>query len=157
MLTLGQRSVDISALLQAALDRFGRPSRMVADRWREAELRDALDKAGVPPAALEVRGMGYMDGGEDVRTFLRACADSRVTPLPSLLLRSAMAEARTTSDPAGNAEAIERIARRPAPSRSRRCRRGGHPGGRRWCAATREAETAMALQGGSVRGRAKWK
>ena len=77
---------------------------MVADRWREAELRDALEKAGVPPAALEVRGMGYRDGAEDVRQFRRACAEGRVAPSPSLLLRSAMAEARTISDPAGNAK-----------------------------------------------------
>ena len=36
--------------------------------------------------------------------FRRACADRRVVPAPSLLLRSAMAEARTVSDPAGNAK-----------------------------------------------------
>ena len=104
LLTLGGRSVDIPALLRAALDRFGRPARVVADRWREAELRDALDKAGVPPAALEVRGMGFQDGAADVRAFRRSCADGKVTPAPSLLLRSAMAEARTVSDPAGNAK-----------------------------------------------------
>ena len=104
LLTLGQRSVDISALLAAALDRFGRPARLVADRWREAELRDSLDKAGIPLAALEFRGMGFKDGAEDVRGFRRACADSRVVPAPSLLLRSSMAEARTVSDPAGNAK-----------------------------------------------------
>lgn len=104
LLTLGQRSTDIPALLQVALDRFGRPSRVVADRWREAELRDALDKAEIPAAAFETRGMGYADGGADVRAFRRACAEGRVTPAPSLLLRSAMAEARTISDPAGNAK-----------------------------------------------------
>ena len=49
----------------AALDRFGRPSIVAADRWREAELRDALDKAGIPPAAFEARGMGFQDGGAD--------------------------------------------------------------------------------------------
>ena len=104
LVTLGQRSVDVTALLQAALERLGRPARVVADRWREAELRDALDKAGVPPAAFETRGMGFKDGAEDVRAFRRACADGRVVPVPSLLLRSAMAEARTVSDPAGNAK-----------------------------------------------------
>ena len=40
-----------------------------------------------------------MSGG-----FRRACADRDVLPAPSLLLRSAMAEARTVSDPAGNAK-----------------------------------------------------
>ena len=104
LLILGHRSADILALLEAARLRFGRPGRIVADRWREAELRDALDRAGVPLAALEARGMGYKDGAEDVRGFRKGCADGRVTPVPSLLLRSAMAEARTVSDPAGNAK-----------------------------------------------------
>ena len=58
----------------------------------------------MPPAAFSARGMGYQDGAADVRAFRRACADSRVVPVPSLLLRSAMAEARTISDPAGNAK-----------------------------------------------------
>ena len=47
---------------------------------------------------------GFGDGAEDVRGFRKACADRRVVPTPSLLLRSAMAEARTVSDPAGNAK-----------------------------------------------------
>ena len=104
LLTLGERAVDILALLKAALGRFGKPARIVADRWREAELRDALDAAHVPLAALEFRGMGFKDGAEDVRGFRRACAEGRVTPAPSLLMRSAMSEARTVSDPAGNAK-----------------------------------------------------
>ena len=104
LLTLGHRASDVPALLQAALDRFGRPAVVVADRWREAELRDALDKARIPAADLDVRGQGFKDGGEDVRSFQRAMADGRVTPIPSLLLRSAMSEARTVSDPAGNSK-----------------------------------------------------
>ena len=104
LLTLGQRATDVPALLAVALERFGRPSRVVADRWREAELRDGLDKAGIPAAAFETRGMGFADGGADVRAFRRACAEGRVTPWPSLLLRSSMSEARTISDPAGNAK-----------------------------------------------------
>ena len=55
-------------------------------------------------ASFETRGMGYRDGAEDVRQFRRACAEGKVAPSPSLLLRSAMAEARTISDPAGNAK-----------------------------------------------------
>ena len=102
--TLGTRAVDIKALLKAALARFGRPLAIVADRWREAELRDALDAAKVPVCPVEVRGQGFKDGGEDVRTFRRGCAEGRVTPVESLLLRSAMAEARTVVDPAGNAK-----------------------------------------------------
>ena len=104
LIQTGQRAVDLGGLLRAALGRFGAPSRVVADRWREAELRDALDAARVPSAAVEVRGQGFKDGAEDVRDFRRACLEGRATPAPSLLLRSAMAEARTVSDPAGNAK-----------------------------------------------------
>ena len=100
----GGRSVEIPVLLRAALEHFGKPARVVADRWREAELRDALDAARIPSASFETRGMGYMDGGADVREFRRACASGRVSPAPSLLLRAAMREARTVSDPAGNAK-----------------------------------------------------
>ena len=104
LIQAGGAAVDIGELLRAALDRFAAPDRVVADRWREAELRDALNRAEVPPAALDVRGMGYQDGGADVRAFRRACLEGKVTPAPSLLMRSAMAEARTVSDPAGNAK-----------------------------------------------------
>ena len=104
LLQLGRYTVDVGRLLGAALDRFGRPARIVADRWREGDLREALDAAKVPRAILEIRGQGYFHGGEDVRHFRKACADRRVTPAPSLLLRSAMAEARTVSDPAGNSK-----------------------------------------------------
>ncbi|MCY4394981.1 MAG: hypothetical protein OXC10_07600 [Rhodospirillaceae bacterium] len=104
LIQCGGAAVNVPDLLAAALERFGRPAMIVADRWREAELRDALDAAGVPRAALEFRGMGYQDGAADVRAFRRACAEGKVTPAPALLLRAAMAEARTVSDPAGNAK-----------------------------------------------------
>ena len=35
LLTLGRRSVSVIALLQAGMERFGRPSRIVADRWTD--------------------------------------------------------------------------------------------------------------------------
>ena len=104
LIQCGGAAVSVPELLAAALGRFGRPGLIVSDRWRESELRDALDTAGVPRAALELRGMGFRDGAEDVRAFRRACAEGKVTPSPSLLLRSAMAEARTVSDPAGNSK-----------------------------------------------------
>ncbi len=87
-----------------AWERFGRPKRIVADRWREAELRDVLDASGIPACELEVRGMGYKDGAEDLRAFRRACEGGKVTAVPSLLLRAALAEARAVSDPAGNSK-----------------------------------------------------
>ena len=104
LIVTGGNAVDLGALLAEAMTRFGRPAALAADRWREAELRDALDKAGVPAAALSLRGQGYKDGGEDVRDFRRACLDGRVVPVQSLLLRNAMGEARVVMDPAGNSK-----------------------------------------------------
>ena len=102
LILAGRRAVDLHILLDEALDRWGRPSVVVADRWREAELTDALEKAKIPPARLVRRGMGFKDGAEDVRSFRRACAEGKVIPKQSLLLWTAMAEARVISDPAGN-------------------------------------------------------
>ena len=104
LLTVGGRAVDIAALMAEALARFGRPAQISCDRWRLAELHDALKAARVPAVPVEARGQGYKDGGEDVRTFRRACAEGAVVPAVSLLLRSAMGEARTVSDPAGNSK-----------------------------------------------------
>lgn len=91
---------------------------IVADRWREAELRDALEALRFPQAVLITRGMGYKDGSEDVRQFRRAFLEGRVTPVPSLLLTAAMGEARTVSDPAGN----EKLAKATEGGRRRRAK-----------------------------------
>ena len=58
LLQTGGRAVDIAGLIAGALERFGPPVRLAADRWREAELRDVLDRARVPVASLESRGQG---------------------------------------------------------------------------------------------------
>ena len=75
----GQRATDVGALLRAGMERFGKPDLVVADRWREAELRDALDKAGVSMAAFETRGMGY-------RRWREMSANS-AAPVPRARLR----------------------------------------------------------------------
>lgn len=98
----GRRVSDIPALLAECLHRWGMPSAVVCDRWREAELRQHLEAAGFPRAALVVRGQGFQDGGADVREFRAAMLARRVRPPESLLLRAGMAEARVVGDPAGN-------------------------------------------------------
>ena len=102
LLQAGRRISDIPALLDTALDRWGRPSAIVADAWREAELRQHLEAVGFPFTQLVTRRMGWKDGSEDVRAFVGAAMDGKLTPVKSLLLRSSMAEARTISDPSGN-------------------------------------------------------
>ena len=104
MLLAGRRVSDIGELLLEALERWGAPAIVIADRWREAELREKLEAVGFPEAGMETRGMGYRDGAADVRAFQTACLSGKVTPVVSLLLRSALSEARTVSDAAGNSK-----------------------------------------------------
>ena len=75
---------------------------IAADRYREAELRDALD--GVLPGSVQLvlRGQGWKDGGEDVRRFERCVLEERVKAPKSLLIRSSLAESRTITDPTGS-------------------------------------------------------
>ena len=103
LLTSGGRVADHAVLFETVAARWGRPVAVVCDRWRLAELRDAMDETGllVPVVA---RGQGYKDGGEDVREFRRAVLAGAVRPVASLVMRAAMAEARVTTDPAGNAK-----------------------------------------------------
>ncbi|MGO4833922.1 terminase TerL endonuclease subunit, partial [Rhizobiaceae sp. 2RAB30] len=71
------------------------------DRYKQAELGEAIDKAGIR-APLVWRGQGFRDGNEDVERFRRACFDGKVQSAPSLLMRSAFADAVVLRDPANN-------------------------------------------------------
>ena len=100
----GKRVSSVSGLLSEVKSRWGYPIAISCDRWREAELRDALEESKFPIARLEIRGMGYKDGAEDVRAFRSACLGGSVRPAKSLLLTAAMSEARVSVDVAGNAK-----------------------------------------------------
>ncbi|MDE0476112.1 MAG: hypothetical protein OXI50_16290 [Gammaproteobacteria bacterium] len=104
LVTSPGRVSDLKTLLGEVWERWGKPIAIVCDRWREGELRDALAALRWPRAALVVRGMGYRDGGEDVRNCRKAVLGGHVTPLDNLLLTAAMSEARTISDAAGNSK-----------------------------------------------------
>ena len=101
LIQAGQNATDITELLVHAVARFGIPRGIVCDRWRVAELADAMMKADLH-CVVARRGMGFRDGAEDVRDFRRSLLERRCSPVPSLLMRHAMSEARVVSDPAGN-------------------------------------------------------
>ena len=99
----GQHTVQVGDLLRAGVERWGRPAVLGADRYRASDLQQAMSECGLSCGVL-LRGQGYRDGAEDVRRFRRACLDGRVSARRSLLMRWALSEARTISDPAGNAK-----------------------------------------------------
>jgi phage terminase large subunit-like protein len=103
LLTLGDRVVPAPEFLQAIMRQLdGWPVQcLVADRYRQAEVEEALAAAGLRIPVVW-RGQGFRDGGEDTERFRRAAFDGQIAVRPSLLLRSAMSEAVTVQDDAGN-------------------------------------------------------
>ncbi|MBM3654881.1 MAG: terminase, partial [Alphaproteobacteria bacterium] len=103
LFTIGDATVPVAAWLAEVMKRIeGQPiGALVMDRFKQSELGEAIDKAGVR-APLIWRGFGWKDGSEDIERFRRAVFDGRVKARPSLLLRSAFADAITLVDPAGN-------------------------------------------------------
>ena len=106
LVVLGEHVVPVDQLLAEGLLRFGRPAAVAADRWRQGELLDgmATTKIRVP---VDWRGQGYRDQGADTRMFKVGCMDGQVTPMVSLLARSALAAARTVVDPSGNHKVVK--------------------------------------------------
>ena len=101
LLVAGDQVSDIGVLLSEALERWGEPALIAADRFKKAELLqhlNALDFA----VDVVLRGQGWKDGAEDVRGFQLAALQGQVTPVKSLLLRASMSEARLVGDVAGN-------------------------------------------------------
>ena len=83
------------------------PAAIVGDRFRHAEFMEALRGAGLDRVPCVWRGMGWRDGSEDVERFRRALFEAKIRSVPSLLLRSAFADAITLVDPAGNAKLVK--------------------------------------------------
>lgn len=75
---------------------------IVGDRFRFAEFQEAMRAAGLDRVQFSARGFGWRDGAEDIERFRRALFEGQVKTVPSLLLRSAFADAITLVDPAGN-------------------------------------------------------
>ena len=104
LVTMGDTTVPVERFLAdvvALLDGQA-PAAICGDRFRHAEFVEALRNAGLDRVPCVWRGMGWRDGSEDVERFRRALFEQKVRTLPSLLLRSAFADAITIVDPAGN-------------------------------------------------------
>lgn len=100
---LGDKTVPVAAWLVEVMAHVQGETiaAVTMDRYKQSELGEALDKAGIR-APLVWRGQGFRDGGEDCERFRRATFDGKVMARPSLLLRSAFADAVCLRDPANN-------------------------------------------------------
>lgn len=109
LVTMGDTTVPVDRFITSVVDRLGGQSiaAIVGDRFRHAEFLEALRGAGLDRVPGVWRGMGWRDGSEDVERFRRALFEGRVASAPSLLLRSAFADAITLVDPAGNHKLVK--------------------------------------------------
>ncbi|MFP3382475.1 terminase TerL endonuclease subunit [Tritonibacter sp. SIMBA_163] len=100
---LGDKTVPVAPWLAEVMRNVEGENVMAItmDRYKQAELSEALDRAGIR-APVVWRGQGYRDGGEDCERFRRAAFDGQVKAQPSLLLRSAFADAVCKTDDANN-------------------------------------------------------
>jgi len=101
--TLGDQTVPVAPWLVKVIQHVDGEAiaAITMDRYKQAELGEAIDKAGIR-APIVWRGQGFRDGGEDCERFRRAAYDGKVKTSPSLLLRSAFADAICLRDPANN-------------------------------------------------------
>ena len=63
----GDRVADLQELMRLAWDAWGKPTKVICDTWREAELRQVLGAIKFPPTSIETRRQGWKDGSEDLR------------------------------------------------------------------------------------------
>ena len=102
LVTLGQRVVPLGDFISLCALRWGTPSAISCDRFRKAELLDALATSEMPRVRVSWRGTGFKDGAADCKQFQIACLEDRVKPARSLMLRYGMSEATVCVDPSGN-------------------------------------------------------
>jgi phage terminase large subunit-like protein len=108
LITLGDKTVPISDFMAHVMHRVQGEeiSTLLADRYKAAELSEGINAAGVR-VPVTWRGFGFKDGGEDVERFRRAVYDGDVHCAPSLLMRSALADAVCMRDPSNNAKLVK--------------------------------------------------
>ncbi len=100
----GERVSDTAALLAEARHRWGDPAVIAADRFKDQELLQVLGRSQFPLTNVSFRGQGFKDGAEDVRRFRARCLNNQVSPVRSLLMRSAIGGARVVLDASGNSK-----------------------------------------------------
>lgn len=105
LITLGANIVPVDQFINAMLAKLeGYPiATICCDRFRQAEFMEALAKTSVRVIPTW-RGQGWKDSGEDCERFRQFVFDQKVKAQPSLLLRSAFADAVVLIDPTGAAK-----------------------------------------------------
>ena len=102
----GLRVQPPSALWEAICNRWGVPVKIVCDRFRLSDLRDAVGNA----CAIEPRVTQWSSSSADIRAIRKICRDGplSVDPGSRNLLVVSMSAARVQNDNAGNSRLIKK-------------------------------------------------
>lgn len=99
------RVTDVAAFFESCANRLaGETVRMAADRYRRAEVEQAMADAGLT-WPVEWRGRGHShtaDGSADVRAFQKQALSGRIKTVRSLMMEQAIAQSSVVRDAAGN-------------------------------------------------------
>ena len=99
---LGNRVVPVEDLLHEAIRKWGPPAAVIADRYRQGELLDGIQKSGLRLPYPLFRGQGWLDGSVAVRGFKKELFSDRIKAPESLAMRTAFSEARVRVDENSN-------------------------------------------------------
>jgi len=101
--TLGEQTVPVAPWLTQVMSHVDGETvtAIIADRYKQAELGEALERAYIRSPMIW-RSTVWKDSNEDCERFRRACFEGHVKTSPSLLLRSAFADAVVTRDDMNN-------------------------------------------------------
>ena len=102
LLTTEGRSLNVAQFLRRSASRLQgvRVSACIADSFKHAELRDALDSAGLNWPVIERRGIQAMS--EDCRYFIRAVLEQKPKMLASELLANSISNSALVTTDEGN-------------------------------------------------------
>ena len=102
----GLRVQPPSALWESILERWGLPVRVICDRFRIAELQDAVQGA----CLVEARVTQWSSASEDIRALQRIAKDGPLSVAESSrdLLAASLSAARVENDTSGNTRMIKR-------------------------------------------------
>ena len=102
----GLRVPPLSMLWEAILERWGKPTQIICDRFRLDDLKDATKGA----VRIEPRVVRWSEAASDIRSLRKCVKDGpfSVNPDARLLIEASLAVAQVKSDDQGNTRLVKR-------------------------------------------------
>lgn len=101
LMLAGRRSPDVRALVTEAVARFGEPTGIACDSWKQDQLADALEDIGIAPE-ISLRRMGWHHSGEDAEALRFLIGEDRFHPVRTAVWDWQTSRCATRSDHVAN-------------------------------------------------------